>query len=80
MCVGTAGIADSTDVESIENAKKAGQALPKPLNVLIVTDGSPDDPDTLSYIIKDYAERLDAVRAPITQLGLQCVRPAGSAV
>ena len=73
MCVRRAGIADSADVESIENAKKAGQPLPKPLSLICITDGSPDDPDTLSYIIKDYAERLDAIRAPITQLGLQCV-------
>lgn len=33
-----------------------------------------DDPDTLAWILKDYAGRLDAVRAPPTQIGIQMLQ------
>jgi hypothetical protein len=36
-------------VDQCENAKKRGTPLPKPLNMLVITDGQPDDPDTLAY-------------------------------
>ncbi|KAI5927907.1 hypothetical protein F4810DRAFT_162994 [Camillea tinctor] len=41
----------------------------KPINVIVITDGQPsDDPES---IIVETAKRLDALRAPLTQLGVQ---------
>jgi hypothetical protein len=37
-------------VELCEDAKRAGSGLPKPLNFIVLTDGAPDDPDSLSYV------------------------------
>jgi hypothetical protein len=34
-------------VDACEHAKSRGTQLPKPLNLLVITDGQPDDPDSL---------------------------------
>lgn len=42
---------------------------PKPLNIIVLTDGEPtDDPES---VIVDAARRLDALNAPLCQVGIQ---------
>lgn len=42
---------------------------PKPLNIIVLTDGEPtDDPES---VIVDAARRLDALNAPLSQVGIQ---------
>jgi len=37
-------------IDACERAKSHGQQLPKPLNLLVLTDGEADDPPTLAYV------------------------------
>lgn len=46
----------------------------KPLNLIVITDGEADDPDTLAYALAGFAERLDQSRFPLTQLGVQFIQ------
>jgi len=47
-------------------------SLPKPLNILVLTDGEPtDDPET---VIVDAARKLDRLNAPLHQIGIQFVQ------
>lgn len=41
---------------------------------LFHSDGEADDPDTLAYTIAGFADRLHAIHAPLTQLGIQFVQ------
>jgi hypothetical protein len=43
----------------------------KPLNVIIITDGEPTDPDRLEKSIVDCARQLDRLNAPDRQVGVQ---------
>ncbi|TRX94559.1 hypothetical protein FHL15_004511 [Xylaria flabelliformis] len=53
-------------------ARDAGhQALPKPLNIIVITDGEASDKDFLRDNLIRQAERLDALSAPYHQLGVQ---------
>ncbi|KAK9895769.1 hypothetical protein P389DRAFT_170496 [Cystobasidium minutum MCA 4210] len=61
-------------IDLCERSKASGQPLPKPLNLLVLTDGEADDPDTLAYTLQGFAKRLDDIRAPLTQLGIQFVQ------
>lgn len=61
-------------IEQCERAKSTGQPMPKPLNLLVLTDGEADDPDTLAYTLQGFAKRLDDIRAPLTQLGIQFIQ------
>lgn len=61
-------------IEACEKAKKQGQALPKPLNMLVLTDGEADDGPTLAYVLSGFAKRLDDMHAPLTQLGVQFIQ------
>ncbi|KAI1741010.1 hypothetical protein F4680DRAFT_77803 [Xylaria scruposa] len=47
------------------------QALPKPLNIIVITDGEASDKDFLRDNLIRQAERLDALSAPYHQLGVQ---------
>ncbi|GAA5897140.1 hypothetical protein JCM8208_003739 [Rhodotorula glutinis] len=60
-------------VERVEDAK-ATRARVKPMLVLVLTDGRADDPDLVKDIIVEMAQRLDEVRAPPYQLGLQFIQ------
>lgn len=40
----------SAYVEQCERAKASGQPMPKPMNLICLTDGEADDPDTLAYV------------------------------
>ncbi|PWW74286.1 hypothetical protein C7212DRAFT_353420 [Tuber magnatum] len=47
-------------------------SLPKPLNILVLTDGEPtDDP---GYVIVTAARNLDKLNAPLHQIGIQFVQ------
>lgn len=61
-------------VTACESAKKAGQPLPKPVNFIVITDGASDDPASLAYSLAGFADRLDAARLPLSQLGVQMVQ------
>ncbi|GAA5931851.1 hypothetical protein JCM3775_000060 [Rhodotorula graminis] len=60
-------------VERVEDAKATRERV-KPLLVLVLTDGRADDPDMVKDIIVEMAQRLDEVRAPPYQLGLQFIQ------
>ncbi|GAA6003816.1 uncharacterized protein JCM10292_003394 [Rhodotorula paludigena] len=60
-------------VERVEDAKQTRERV-KPLLVLVLTDGRADDPDMVKDIIVEMAQRLDEVRAPPYQLGIQFVQ------
>lgn len=50
-------------VDSVEDAKTTKTKI-KPLIVLCLTDGRPDDPDGVKDCLIEMAGRLDEVRAP----------------
>ncbi|GAA5850552.1 hypothetical protein JCM8547_001911 [Rhodosporidiobolus lusitaniae] len=60
-------------VESVEDARGTKTRV-KPLLLLILTDGRADDPDMVKDICVEMAQRLDEVRAPPYQLGVQFVQ------
>ncbi|KAI0442866.1 hypothetical protein F4803DRAFT_517671 [Xylaria telfairii] len=47
------------------------QTLPKPLNIIVITDGEASDKEVLRDNLIRQAERLDALSAPYHQLGVQ---------
>lgn len=57
-----------------ENERRAEQGLdpldlPKPINIIVITDGqASDDPES---VLREMAGRLDAIRAPPYQVGVQ---------
>ncbi|BGP16432.1 hypothetical protein JCM10213v2_004434 [Rhodosporidiobolus nylandii] len=60
-------------VERCEDGK-ATKTRVKPLLLLVLTDGRADDPDMVKDIIVEFAQRLDDIRAPPYQLGLQFIQ------
>ncbi|KAI0809757.1 hypothetical protein GGR55DRAFT_165583 [Xylaria sp. FL0064] len=48
-----------------------GEQPPKPLNIIVITDGEASDKDNLRDNLIKEAERLDALSAPYHQLGVQ---------
>ncbi|KAG0150749.1 hypothetical protein CROQUDRAFT_652000, partial [Cronartium quercuum f. sp. fusiforme G11] len=59
---------------SLEHGRAHGFGLPKPLNLIVLTDGVADDPDSLAIVISNAAERLDQQRFPLNQLGIQFIQ------
>ncbi|KAH9443249.1 hypothetical protein MJO28_014711 [Puccinia striiformis f. sp. tritici] len=57
---------------------EAGRAnnLPalKPLNLIVITDGEADDPDTLAYALAGFSDRLEDAKFPLNQLGVQFIQ------
>lgn len=51
----------------------------KPLNIVCLTDGAPNRDDNPEELIVDLARRLDAIHAPLTQVGIQFVQVNDSA-
>ncbi|KAI0154426.1 hypothetical protein GGR57DRAFT_114714 [Xylariaceae sp. FL1272] len=43
----------------------------KPLNIIIITDGAPNNPEQLKDYIIRQARRLDSLKAPLHQVGIQ---------
>ncbi|KAI1427477.1 hypothetical protein F5Y12DRAFT_736840 [Xylaria sp. FL1777] len=60
-----------TYVNCYEAREARGQRPPKPLNLIVITDGEASDKDTLRDNLIKQAERLDALSAPYHQLGVQ---------
>ncbi|KAH8928321.1 hypothetical protein BT69DRAFT_1293455 [Atractiella rhizophila] len=58
-------------VDALEDAKRDGKPRPKPLLLLVITDGRADDPDLVKEVIVEMAGRLDDGRFPPFQLGVQ---------
>jgi hypothetical protein len=54
--------------------KSKQHPLPKPLNLVIITDGIPDDIDTFISIISHVSSTLDAGHFPLNQIGIQFVQ------
>ncbi|KAI5480788.1 von willebrand factor [Pseudohyphozyma bogoriensis] len=60
-------------IESVEDAKAAKTRV-KPMILLVLTDGRADDPDMVKDVIIEMAQRLDDLRSPPYQLGIQFVQ------
>ncbi|KAI0116429.1 hypothetical protein GGR51DRAFT_501301 [Nemania sp. FL0031] len=60
-----------TYVNCYHQRERSGQPLPKPLNIIVITDGEATDKDTLTANLIKQAERLDEISAPYHQLGVQ---------
>ncbi|KAM0791536.1 hypothetical protein ACM66B_005985 [Microbotryomycetes sp. NB124-2] len=54
--------------------KPAGYPRPKPMNLIILTDGEPDRGESPEQVIVDTARALDQMRMPPSQIGLQFVQ------
>lgn len=48
-------------MDRLEMTKAQRLPLLKPLNLIVITDGEADDPDTLAYALAGFADRLDQV-------------------
>ncbi|KAF2967160.1 hypothetical protein GQX73_g6420 [Xylaria multiplex] len=60
-----------TYVDCYEAREAKRKPLPKPLNIIVITDGEASDKDVLRDNLIRQAERLDALCAPYHQLGVQ---------
>ncbi|KAI1294408.1 hypothetical protein F5Y03DRAFT_317434 [Xylaria venustula] len=60
-----------TYVDCYEARETRGQKPPKPLNIIVITDGEASDKKVLRGNLIRQAERLDALSAPYHQLGVQ---------
>ncbi|KAA1076881.1 hypothetical protein PGT21_022884 [Puccinia graminis f. sp. tritici] len=61
-------------LKRLEEARATNRAPIKPLNLIVITDGEGDDPDTLAHALAGFSDRLDLGRFPLTQLGVQFVQ------
>lgn len=71
-------------LKTLERARATTQPQPqpqpkkiKPLNIIVITDGSPTDSRLLENVIVDAATRLDALDAPGWQIGVQFFQVGG---
>ena len=60
-----------TYVNCYEARVASGQSAPKPLNIIVITDGEASDKAALRDALIKQAERLDGLSAPYHQLGVQ---------
>ncbi|RDL35947.1 uncharacterized protein BP5553_06559 [Venustampulla echinocandica] len=51
--------------------KRMKATKPKPLNIIVLTDGKDDDPETTEEQLVDIAKQLDEMHAPKSQVGVQ---------
>ncbi|OAV90759.1 hypothetical protein PTTG_06070 [Puccinia triticina 1-1 BBBD Race 1] len=58
-------------IETLEIQKARHQPLSKPLNLVIITDGIPDDIDSFISIISHVSSKLDDGHFPLNQIGIQ---------
>ena len=61
-------------MQRFEASKRDRTAKPKPLNLIVLTDGAPDRGEDPEMYIVEVARRLDAARAPPMQVGIQVRR------
>lgn len=56
-------------LQELLKCKARGAELPKPMNIIVITDGAPtDDPES---VIVQVAKKLDKLDAPSWQIGIQ---------
>ncbi|KAI1179843.1 hypothetical protein F4777DRAFT_532180 [Nemania sp. FL0916] len=60
-----------TYVNCYEMRQARRQPLPKPLNIIVITDGEASDKEELKHNLIRQAERLDSLAAPYHQMGVQ---------
>lgn len=53
---------------------------PRPINVLVITDGVADDPEGVEELIGEVCEMLDEAKAPNNQVGIQFIQIADKEV
>lgn len=70
--VSLTGMCNSMD--RLEATKAQNMPPLKPVNLIVITDGAADDPDTLAYALAGFAERLDMGRFPLSQVGVQFIQ------
>ncbi|QBZ64809.1 hypothetical protein PoMZ_06510 [Pyricularia oryzae] len=58
---------------AVRGGKRPSKTGLKPINLIVITDGEPNDraPNLLPDVLEDVAQRLDKVRAPAHQIGVQ---------
>lgn len=61
-------------LEKFERWKLEGGKMPKPLNLIVITDGHADDEDEVTWYLTDVAKQLDSINAPPRQIGVQFVQ------
>ncbi|KAA1073698.1 hypothetical protein PGT21_022947 [Puccinia graminis f. sp. tritici] len=61
-------------LDRLEVGKATQMAPIKPLNLIVITDGEADDPDTLAYALAGFSDRLELGRFPLNQLGVQFIQ------
>ncbi|KAG0150750.1 hypothetical protein CROQUDRAFT_37818 [Cronartium quercuum f. sp. fusiforme G11] len=61
-------------LDELEGSKSNQSQLPKPLNVIVIGDGSTDDHHTLICSIVGCVKRLDEAHFSLNQIGLQFVQ------
>jgi len=63
-------------VDSLDayKASPEGKTRPKPMMLLIITDGEANDNEAVKEVILDIAKRLDAGKQPSFQLGIQFIQ------
>lgn len=54
-----------------ENTHKEQNKFPKPRNIIVMTDGAANNNNLLRQNLISYARRLDAMKAPTDQIGIQ---------
>jgi len=61
-------------LDRLEVGKASNLPPIKPLNLIVITDGEADDPDTLAYALAGFSDRLEEGRFPLNQLGVQFIQ------
>ncbi|KNZ54455.1 hypothetical protein VP01_2941g2, partial [Puccinia sorghi] len=61
-------------LDRLDVGKASNLAPIKPLNLIVITDGEADDPDTLAYALAGFSDRLEEGRFPLNQLGVQFIQ------
>ncbi|TLD08260.1 uncharacterized protein PgNI_06989 [Pyricularia grisea] len=58
---------------AVRGGKRPSKTGLKPINLIVITDGEPNDraPNLLPVVLEDIAQRLDKIRAPAHQIGVQ---------
>lgn len=62
-------------INALQTCQAKGAELPKPLNIIVITDGRPSD--KLEDCIVQAARMLDALDAPAWQIGIQFFQVGG---
>ena len=61
-------------IEECEKKHRKNVDLPKKLNVIVITDGAPQDKTKVETVLIDIGRRLDRIEAYPVQLGVQFIQ------